>query len=93
MNRIIQTKSFNILPQNLDSNFKVGHPSVILANYNEVENINKILDVIEVLPMSLSSLVNYDSSTDETGDNAIRHPLFEKNKKSGLETAHKETTK
>ena len=69
---------------------------IFTATYNEAKNIKKFLDLIESLKVKLDVLVVDDNSPDGTSNvikeykqNNIRVKLITREKKDGLDTAHK----
>ena len=76
---------------------KIQRPLVIIPTFNEADNIIKILEAIEELPIRISALVVDDSSPDGTTEMVTNHPSFDKNifllkrpMKSGLGFAYRE---
>jgi len=76
---------------------KIQGPLVIIPTFNEADNIIKILEAIEELPIRISALVVDDSSPDGTTEMVTNHPSFDKNifllkrpMKSGLGSAYRE---
>ena len=85
------------VPTDTNGSKRIQWPLVILPTYNEVDNITKILEAIEALPLQVSTLVVDDSSPDGTAERVTDHPSFEKNVfllkrpvKSGLGSAYRE---
>jgi dolichol-phosphate mannosyltransferase len=70
---------------------------VFTATYNETENINELISLIKNQPSSPHLLIIDDNSPDGTSDKIVKSQsrfknifLIKRNKKLGLDTAHKE---